>query len=131
MPAGDVAKRPDHRALDLGMFDFELGNQALDALPLKAQIAARGTAATDDRQLAFLRIRACFTLGDVNERPDDDVLAVVGDKPGGHRLETSGEKEVEQQSFDEVVEMVSERDLRGADILGDPVQNAAAQPRAE
>ena len=37
----------------LGMLAFELHDQPLDALTLQAEIAARRTAAADDRQLAL------------------------------------------------------------------------------
>src|SRR5687768_7497304 len=43
--AGHVAERADHRVLDLGMLDFEPGDEPLDALPLQAQVAAGRTAA--------------------------------------------------------------------------------------
>ena len=79
----------------------------------------------------FLRVQPRLVLAHVDERPDDDVLAVVGDEPRRHRLERAGEEQVQQQRLDEVVEVVAERDLGGADLGGDPVEHAAAQPRAE
>ena len=39
------------------MLAFELHQQPLRALPLQSQIAARGTAASDDRKFGLLRIR--------------------------------------------------------------------------
>jgi hypothetical protein len=51
MTGANVRQCANHRALDVGMLDFELGDEALDALPLEAEIAASRTAAADDRQL--------------------------------------------------------------------------------
>ncbi len=51
MARHDVAERLQHRALDARVLALELDDQALDALPLQAEIAARRTAAADDRQL--------------------------------------------------------------------------------
>ena len=42
--------------------------------------------------------------------------AVVGDEPRRHRLERAGEEQVQQQRLDEVVEVVTERNLGGADL---------------
>ena len=56
----DVAEGAQHRVLDLGMLDLELGDEALDALALQAQVAASRAAAADDRQLRRLRVGARF-----------------------------------------------------------------------
>jgi hypothetical protein len=42
--------------------------------------------------------------------------------------ERPGEEQVEEQRLDEVVEVVAQRDLGGADLAGDAVEHAAAQP---
>ena len=114
-----------------GVLALEIDDQPLDALALQAEVAARRTAAADDRQPDFLAVQPRLVLADVDQRPDDDVLAVVGDEPRRHRLERAGEEQVQQQRLDEVVEVMAERDLRGADLGGDAVQDAAAQPRAQ
>ena len=57
MARHDVAERFQHRLLDAGMLALEIHDQPLDALALQAEIAAGRTAAADDRQLAFLRVR--------------------------------------------------------------------------
>ncbi len=94
-----------------GMLDLELGDEPLDALALQAEIAARRAAAADDRQRRRLGVVARLGLGDADERTNDDVLAVVGHEPRRHRLERAGKEEVEQQRLDEIVEVVTERDL--------------------
>src|SRR5207249_422721 len=87
MTGNDVAERAEHRAFDVRMLDLELGDQALDALSLQAQVAARRAAAADDRQAALACVGARIALADVHERPDDDVTAVVGHQPRRPRLE--------------------------------------------
>ena len=119
MPRRDVAERLQHRLLDAGMLDLELHQQPLGALPLQAEIAARRTAAADDRQLALLRVRPRFVFADVDERPDHHVRAVVGHELGRHRLQRAGEEQIQQQRLDEVVGVMAERDLRRADLLRD------------
>ena len=46
------------------MLALEIHQQPLDALPLQAEVAARRTAAADDRQLGFLRVLPGFVLAD-------------------------------------------------------------------
>ena len=41
------------------------------------------------------------------------------------------EEEVQQQRLDEVVGVMPERDLRRADLVGEPVEHAAPQPGAQ
>src|SRR5262249_44417868 len=56
MPRGAGGQRLEPRLPDPGMPALELHDQLLRALPLQAQVAARGTATADDRQLTFLRV---------------------------------------------------------------------------
>src|SRR5207249_17457 len=62
MPRLDVAERLEHRALDAGMLALELHQQPFRALTLQSEIAARGTAAADDRQVALSRVRTRFVF---------------------------------------------------------------------
>src|SRR5436190_4249275 len=78
VPGRDVAERFQHRLLHARMLDLELHDQLFRALTLQPEIAARRTAAADDRQLALLRVQPRLILADVHERANDDVLAVVG-----------------------------------------------------
>ena len=131
VPRLDVAQRLQHRVLHARVLDLEVHEEALHPLPLQAQVAAGRTAAADDRQRALLGVEACLVLTDVDQRPDDDVGAVVGHQPRRHGLQRAREEQVQEQRFDEVVEVVAERDLGGADLGRDAVEDAAAQPRAE
>jgi hypothetical protein len=54
----DVAERGDHRRLDVGVFDLELGDESLDALALQAEVAAGRAAAADDGQARLLGVGA-------------------------------------------------------------------------
>ncbi len=78
-----------------------------------------------------LTVVARFVFGDVDQRADHHVFLIVGDEPRRHRLERAREEQVQQQRFDEIVEVMAERDLRGADFRRDAIEHAAAQPRAE
>ena len=85
----------------------------------------------NDRELAAARVARDFALGAIRERPDHDVLAVVALQLRRHRFQASAEEHVQEQRLDDVVAMVAERDLGGAELVGDAVENAAAQPRAQ
>ena len=73
-----------------------------------------------------------IALADVDERPDDDVPAVVGDELRRHRLQLAAEEEVEEERREDVVAVMAERDLRGADLARrrDRARRAAAASRA-
>ena len=77
------------------------------------------------------RVALDVALGDVGERPDHDVAAVVGAQLRRHRLEPAAEEQVEEQRLDDVVAMMAERDLGDAVLGGEAVQRAAAQARAQ
>src|SRR3954465_13091142 len=113
------------------MLTFQFHQQTFRTLPLQTEIATRRTTAADDRQLAFLRIRARLVLTDEHQRADYYVRTVVGDELGRHRLQRAGKEQVEEQRLDEVVRVVAERDLRRAFFFRDPVEHAAPQPRAQ
>src|SRR5207253_11392460 len=93
----DVAERLQHRLLHARMLALELHEQPLGTLALEPEVAARRTAAADDRQLTGLRVRARFVLADVHQRPDDDVRAIVGDELRGHRLRRAGEERIKER----------------------------------
>src|SRR4029453_10440290 len=84
MARHEVAERLEHRLLHAGMLLFQIENQALHALALQAEVAARRTAAADDRQLALLSVEARLGLLHVDQRPDDDVLTVIGNESSRH-----------------------------------------------
>jgi hypothetical protein len=112
----DVAERLEHRLLHAGMLLLQVENQALHALSLQAEVAARRTAAADNGQLALLRVETSLGFLYVDQRPDDDMLAVVGNEAGWHRLQSAGKEQIQQERFDEVVQMMTKRDLRCADL---------------
>ena len=103
----------------------------LKALTLQAEIPAGRAATTNTRQSAFTRVGPGFGLGYVHERPHHNVLAAVRHKTGRHRFERALEEEIEQDSLDEVVEVVPEGNFRRPDLGRDPIEHSAAQTRAE
>src|ERR1700734_2015435 len=72
-----------------------------------------------------------IALGDISERANDDVPAILGEELGGHCLEAATEEEVQKQCLDDVVTVVAEGDLGDAVLGGEPVKRAAAQARAQ
>ncbi len=114
MARRDVGQRLEQRGLHARVLAFELHQHPLDALALQRQVAAGRAAAADDGQRRRLRVRARLFLEHVGQRPDHRVPAVVGHQLGGHRLQGAGEEHVQQERLDEVVGVMSQRDLRGA-----------------
>src|SRR5262245_31520385 len=98
------------------MLLFQVENQTLYALSLQAEVAAGRTAAANDGQLAFLGIQTRLRFLDIDERPDDDVLTVVGNEPCRHGLQGSGKEQIQQQRLYEIVQMMAERNLGRAYI---------------
>src|SRR3954468_18270495 len=127
VPWHDIAQCFQHRLLHAGMLDFEVHDQALDALPLQAEIATRRTAATDDGQPHLLAVEAGLVFTDVGERPDHDMFAAVGDQLCRHRLQRPGTEQVEEERFDEVVEMGPGCVLGGPRFGGDQEENPAPE----
>ena len=101
-----------------------------DAHALQVLLAA-AEVARNDRELALLGPALEVALGDVGERADDDVAAVVADQLGRHALQPAAEEHVHEQRRHHVVAMVAERDLGRAELARDAIEHAAAQARAE
>ncbi len=87
--------------------------------------------ARNQRELHAARIARDVALGDVGERADHDVATVLRTQLRRHRLEASAVEQVQEQGFDDVVAVVSERDLGDAVLRGEAVERPAAQPRAQ
>src|SRR3954454_19656189 len=131
MSGGHVAKRAQHGVLDLGVLDLEFGDEALHALPLEAEVAARGAAAADDRQGRGFRVRARLGLEDVDQGTDDDMLGIVRHEPRRHGLQRTLEEEIQQERLDEVVSMMPQRNFRRTHLCCPPIQHTAAEPGTE
>ena len=80
---------------------------------------------------ASLGERADVLLGAVDERADDDVRPPSATSFGGIDGELPGEDQVQEQRLEDVVAVVAEGDLVAAELLGDAIEDAAAQARAE
>src|SRR6185436_9196254 len=70
--------------------------------------------AGNDAELPGPRIPLDLRLGDVGQRADDDVTAVLGTQFRRHGLEAPAKKQVEEQRLHDVVAMMAQRDLRDA-----------------
>ena len=59
------------------------------------------------------------------------MAAVVAHQLGRHALELATKKHVQKKGLQHVVAVVAQRDLGHFELVGHPVQNAAAQPAAQ
>src|SRR5262249_26243751 len=100
-------------------------------LPALQVLLRAAEIARDDRKRPEVRVTRKVALAYIDERPDDDVASVVGDELRRHRLELSAEEQIQEERRENVVAVMSERDLGRADLRGDAIQRATAQPRAE
>ena len=91
--------------------------QRLDLLALQGLVAAGRAHAADQREAGRPRELRDHVLGDVGQRADDDVPAVVGAVARRHGPRLAGEELVQEQRLDEVVGVVAERDLGGAELV--------------
>jgi hypothetical protein len=98
---------------------------ALEVLLRAAKIAR------EDREALRRRVGRDVALGAVDEWPDHDVLSVVGEELGRHRLELSRKREVEEQRDQRVVTVMAERDLVAAHLLRERVEDPASEAGAE
>ena len=125
-----VAERGEHAFTRAGRSGLEIGEETRDRLALEA-VLRPAQIAGEDRELEQLGVARDLVLGAEEERTDDDVLPVVGAELRGHRLQLTGEHEVQHQRRDRVVAVVSERDLGAAELFGEAIEDAAAEARAE
>ena len=89
----DVAHRPEEVVGAPGVLALPVAQHLADAHPLQVLlVAAQG--AGNDRERAVRGPALEIVLGDVGERPDDDVAAVVADQLRRHPLEAPAEEHV-------------------------------------
>ena len=131
MPRLDVLHRRQHLRLQARVLRLQRRQHALDHLALLIGQPARRARAAHHRIAALVGVGDQVALLDVRHRPDDDVLAVVADELGRHRAQRAGEEQVHHQRLGQIVEVMAERDLGGAELVGQPVEHAATQPRAQ
>ncbi len=113
------------RLLALPLAQHLLHRCALQVFLRAAQIAR------DQREAARGRVARDVALGDIAERADDDVPAIVAHELRRHRLEATAVEHVEEQRLDDVVAVMPERDPGDAVLRGVVVQRAASQARAQ
>ena len=102
----------------------------LDLLALQIILRAAEIAG-NDRELPVRGVVFQVRFLDVGERTNNDVLTVIGNQFRRHRLHLAAEKHVEKKRVDDVIAMMSERNLGRADFGGDTINHAAPQPRTE
>src|SRR4051812_12594812 len=78
---------------------------SLQILLRAAQIAG------NDREALLLGICGEVFLGDIGKRPDDNMLSVIGAQLRRHRLHLPAVEKVEEESGEDVIAMMAEREL--------------------
>mgnify|MGYP003694659363 CR=1 FL=1 len=101
-----VAQRREDRLRASRMLALPARQQLLTARRLRCLLRATQVAG-NDRELARARVALDVALGDVGQRPDHDVPAVVGRSFGGMRLELAAEEHVQEQRLDDVVAVMA------------------------
>ena len=125
-----VVQRGEH-ALDAArVLLFPVAQHVANLLALQVLLAAaQGTG--DDGKLTVRGPARQVFLSHVGQRPDHDVAAIVADQLGRHTLELAAKEHVQEKSLQHVVTVVAQRDLGHLELVGHPVQDAAAQPAAQ
>src|SRR5690606_5618886 len=103
---------------------------ALDLVALQVLLRA-AEVARNDRELAEMRPAGDVLLAAIRQRTDDDVAAVVGLELRRHRLQLAAVEEIQEERLENVIGMMTERDLGDAVLGREGVQRAATQARAQ
>src|SRR6187549_2141190 len=112
------------------LLPLPLGQHALDLFSLGVVLGSAELAG-NDWELACTSVTLDQRLGDVCQRADDNVAAIVRLELGRHGLESAAMKQVQEQRLDDVVAVMAQRDLGNAVFRRVAVQRAAAQPRTQ
>ncbi|MNM66710.1 hypothetical protein D3C81_782070 [compost metagenome] len=109
---------------------FPVQQHFLDHLTLQVLL---GTAevARNDRELLEVRVGLDVFFVAVGQRADHHITTIVGAQFWWHGLERTVEEHVQEERFDDVVAMVTEGHLGRADFIGEGVERAATQARAQ
>ena len=130
MPRLHLAERREDRLGAPRELALPVRQHLRDHLALRVRLRAAERAG-DDREAARARIARDLALRHVGERPDHDMAPVVRAQLRRHRLEPPAEEQVQEQRLDDVVAMMTERDLADAVVRRPVIERAAAQPRAQ
>src|SRR5512133_1658815 len=126
----DVLQRGEHGLGAPGVLLFPVTQHLADELALQILLAAaQGTG--NDRELLVRRPARQVFFRDVGQRTDHDVTAVVAHQLGRHALELAAKEHVQEEGLQHVVAVMAERDLGDLELVGHPVQDAAAQARTQ
>ena len=130
----------ENAVFDVGVVAFEAAEQELGLLPLgtAAAIVAHGAVlgeaagALDEFQVVVPLPGQNVLLADAVHRADEGHAGKAGAvKLGRHGLQLGAVEHAHNGRLDDIVEVVAQRDLVAAKLLGLAVQVAAAHPGAE
>src|SRR5256885_5092284 len=110
-----VGERAHDRLDAAGMALFPLGEHLAHHLPLQVFLRA-AQLARNDRESLQLGVGDQIVLAHVRERADHQVPAVVRAQLRRHRLELAAVEQVEKKGGEDVVAVMTERDLGRAEL---------------
>ena len=124
----DVLQRREHRFCTPRITLVPLGHHLPHLLALKV-VLRTAEIARDDREPHAPCVARDLRFAAISERPDDHMRAIVGEQLGRHGLQLAAEEKIEEQGMDDIVAVMPERDLVGAQFLRSAVDDASAQTR--
>ncbi len=96
-----------------GCCALPLRQHFLDGLALQV-VLRPAQVAGNERELPHIGVAGDVLLAAIGQRPDHDVLAVVGQQLGRHGLQSAAVEQVEEQRLDDVVAVMAQCDPRDA-----------------
>src|SRR5690554_4769752 len=113
-----------------GGFPLPTAQHLLDHLALQVLLGAAEVAGNDGKLLEY-RIGFDVLLVAVGQRAYHHVATIIGAQLGRHGLEVATIEHVEEEGLDDVVPVVPQRHLGGADLVGKGVEIATTQARTQ
>ena len=99
----------------------------LDHLALQVLLGAAQVAG-DDREILEVGELDDVLLAAVSERTDNNIAVIVAAQLGRHGLHLAAKEHVQKQGLDDVIAVVAQGDLGGADLFGKAIEATATQP---
>src|SRR5512143_1543718 len=130
MPAIDIGQRRQETCLDPGLLPLQVREEVLDPGPFQVLVPADRTGAAGYGKTRQGGESDDVVLGNVNERPDNDVPSVIGPEQRRHGLDPAVVKLVQKEGFNKIIPVMAESYLGAAQIPRLGVEHAALDPCA-
>ena len=125
-----MADRPEYVLDTTRVFLLPFRQHGLNVLPLHIGLGAAQVTG-NDREIPGRRVVDNVFLAAIRQRSDHHVLAIIRQQLGRHGLDAAAIEQVQEQGFDDVIAMMSQRDPRYSIVAGKIVQRAASHARAQ